>query len=121
MWEDLESLPIVEEKTVSELIGRDSVDDSLFDRLFEIYCEECPELLDELRTALAAQDPKDCYEAIHQMKGSAAAMGAARVYSLTKQAIKLCESKEIVNREDVVGSLEGQMIVYCDEIKKRRA
>ena len=121
MLEDIEGMPIVEERTVSELIGRDSEDDSLFERLFEIYVEEYPELLRELRAALSAQNPSACYEAIHQMKGSAAAIGAARVYALSEKAIKLCESKEILSEEGVVEILEREMVSFCEEIKKRRA
>ena len=121
MLEDIEGMPIVEEKTVSELVGRDSEDDSLFERLFQIYVEEYPELLRDLRNALSAKDSNACYEVIHQMKGSAAAIGAARVFALSEKAIKLCESKEILSQKGVVEILEGEMAAYCEEIKKRRA
>jgi len=121
MIESIEGTPVVAEETVSELLERDAEGSSLFEHLFEIYKEEYPELLQSLRDARAAGDSEACYEAIHQMKGSAAAMGAARVFALAKKAIELCRSKEILTRDDVGGILEGEMERYCEEMKKRRA
>lgn len=102
MLPDVTDEVVYEEATVADLLRRIKDGRPLLRRLFEIYQEETPRLLEELEQALAARDSEGAYDALHQMKGSASAMGARKVFRITERALSLCGNGDILKVEDVI-------------------
>lgn len=107
---------VVDEDTIEELAKRDKDGEPLLGRLFGYYVDETPRLLGELERALAAKDKEACYDAIHQMKGSAAAMGANRVFTITEAALHICKTGSILEVDDLVGRIEEETDLYIRDL-----
>lgn len=118
MLPDVSHEKVYIQSTIDELLLREKDGRPLLRRLFEIYLEETPRLLEELEAALKAKDVEACYDAIHQMKGSAAAMGATRLYLTTEEALQLCRDGEILNVENLVERIESESDLYIREISE---
>jgi HPt (histidine-containing phosphotransfer) domain-containing protein len=71
-------------------MGRDRNGQPLFKRLYSIFQDETPILIQNLDVRMMLMDVDSVYDAIHQMKGSAAAMGATRLYMLCEASLELC-------------------------------
>ena len=62
MLPDVSNEVVYEKATIDELLLREKNGRPLLRRLFEIYLEETPRLLEELETAFAAKDEEEVYE-----------------------------------------------------------
>lgn len=117
MLPDVSQIDVINQSHIAELMPREKEDGgSLLKRLFQIYVEETPRLLEELERALAAKDEEGCYDIVHQMKGSAAAMGATRVYAITEAVLHRCREGEGLDREGLVEAIETQTDLYISEM-----
>ena len=116
MLPDVTNEEIYIQATIDELLLREKDGRPLLRRLFEIYLEETPRLLEELEAALKARDVEACYDAIHQMKGSAAAMGARRLYVTTEAALQLCRDGDVLEVENLVERIETESDLYIQAI-----
>lgn len=118
MLPDVSNEVVYEKATIDELLLREKNGRPLLRRLFEIYLEETPRLLEELEVALAAKNKDDVYDAIHQMKGSAAAMGARKLFRLTEAALHLCGSGKILEVDDLVERIESESDAFVGEVSE---
>jgi HPt (histidine-containing phosphotransfer) domain-containing protein len=116
---DVSGSPVVKQENIDDLMNRDKDGKPLLHRLFSIYLEETPRLLGELEKGLAARDGTLVYDTIHQMKGSAAAMGAMRVYAITEAALELCRKEAVFEISDLVGTIEGETSAYMRDVSLR--
>ena len=118
---DVAGKPVIKQETIDELMPRESDGAPLLNRLFEIYLEETPRLLGELERKLEEKDAQGVYDVIHQMKGSAAAMGAARVFTLTQAALEICregDGRQILGVPNLVACLEKETDLYVRDLSE---
>ncbi len=109
MLPDVSHLDVINQSHIDELMPREQENGGLLiKRLYQIYAEEAPRLLEELRQALAAKDEEACGDVVHQMKGSAAAMGATRVFAVTEAALGLCREGKCLEIEGLAESIEAE-------------
>jgi len=116
---DLTNIEPINEARVRELQEQIVGDGSLFNRLYSIFESEGPELIAELRELLPKGVHADIHEVIHKMKGSAAAMGADRIYALTTEGVIVCRSEgEFLYPEGLADLLGEEYTLYCREAKR---
>lgn len=108
MLPDVSHEATFDQATIDELLLREKNGRPLLMRLFEIYLEETPRLLEELEAAIQAKDSDEVYEVVHQMKGSAAALGARKLFRVTEAALPLCKSGEALRIENLVARIEDE-------------
>ncbi|EDY82901.1 Hpt domain protein [Verrucomicrobiia bacterium DG1235] len=116
MLPDVSNEVVYDKATVDELLLREKDGRPLLRRLFEIYLEETPRLLEELEAAVAAKNEEDVYDVIHQMKGSAAALGARKLYRVTESALTLCREGKILTIPDLVERIESESDAYIRDV-----
>lgn len=116
MLPDVSKKKVINLVAVEELSLREVDGQTLLGRLFDIYLEETPRLIGEVERAVEKRDPKRCYEAMHQMKGSAGAMGALRVYATMERALELCREGKIFEVEDLVERIEVETDRFIQEL-----
>ena len=119
MLPDVSDKTALDESTVEELMQRERNGEPLFKRLFNIYLDETPTLLSEVESAMAAKDVERCYDAIHQMKGSAAAMGARRLFAITEAALELCRDDRVFEVEGLLKRLKEESDLYIRKAQAR--
>ena len=118
MLPDVSNEVVYDEATVKELLLREKDGRPLLRRLFEIYLEETPRLLEELEVALAAKNEEDVYDVIHQMKGSAAALGARKLFRVTEAALSLCRDGEVLKVDNLVERIEDESDAYIRDVSE---
>lgn len=118
MLPDVSSEVVYDKATVEELLRREKDGRPLLRRLFEIYLEETPRLLEELEAAVADRNEEDVCSVVHQMKGSAAALGARKLFRVTEAALSLCKEGEILKVEDLVDRIEEESDAYIRDVSE---
>ncbi|MBD5779567.1 Hpt domain-containing protein [Pelagicoccus sp. NFK12] len=118
MLPDVSNEVVYDKATVDELLLREKDGRPLLRRLFEIYLEETPRLLEELEAAVAAKNEEEVYDVVHQMKGSAAALGARKLFRLTEVALSLCKDGEILKVDDLVERIEDESDAYIRDVSQ---
>ncbi|MDQ8203724.1 Hpt domain-containing protein [Pelagicoccus sp. SDUM812003] len=116
MLPDVSNEDVYRQRTIDELLLREKDGRPLLRRLFEIYLQETPRLLEELEASLMARDSEACYDVIHQMKGSAAALGALRVFKLTEAALPLCRNGQVLQIDDIVERIESESDAFVQKV-----
>ncbi len=99
-----------------QLQNRDSEGKTLFEKLYSIYLDETPALLKDLRDNLKSQDYDAAHEIVHQLKGSAAAMGATKIHSLTKLLLERKPGEQVADLEELPERVEAEFAIYRQEV-----
>jgi CheY-like chemotaxis protein len=86
---------------------------SLLQKMSELFLADCPALLDQIRSALAAGDGPMLQRAAHRIKGSAANLSAARVVEV---ALRL----EEIGRGGRLAGADSERVELADEVAKLR-
>ncbi|MBK1879973.1 Hpt domain-containing protein [Pelagicoccus mobilis] len=118
MLPDVSQEVVFDKATIDELLLREKNGRPLLMRLFEIYLEETPRLLEELESAVAAKNPDDIYDIVHQMKGSAAALGARKLFRVTEAVLPLCKSGEVLEIENVIERIEDESDLFIAKVSE---
>ena len=118
MLPDVTSEDIYDQSTIDELLQREKNGRPLLFRLFEIYLEETPRLLEELEAAISARNSEAIYEAVHQMKGSAAALGARKLYRITEAVLPLCSTGEVLDLDGLVSRIEEESDAFVNAVSE---
>ncbi|WP_273844167.1 PAS domain S-box protein [Rubrobacter calidifluminis] len=87
-----------------ELAGEDDPD--LVSELVEMYLEDAPRRIEEIRRALHAGDAHALAQAAHTLKGSSGNMGATRVQELAAGLQEAGDSGDLSGAEEKLASLE---------------
>lgn len=116
MLPDVSNEVIYDQSTVDELLQREKNGRPLLVRLFEIYLEETPRLLEELESAISNKDSDEIYDVIHQMKGSAAALGARRLFRVTEAVLPMCGTGAVLELEGLVARVEDESDAFVNAI-----
>lgn len=116
---ELTNIEALNESHIRELKEQVAGDGSLYNRLYSIFESEGPELVAELRELLPKGVHADVHEVIHKMKGSAAAMGADRIHTLTTEGVVVCRAEGDLSELDGLADLLGkEYALYCQEAKR---
>lgn len=118
MLPDVSNEVVYDKATVDELLLREKDGRPLMCRLFEIYLEETPRLLEELEAGLASKSEEEVYDVIHQMKGSAAALGARKLFRVTEAALTLCRGGEVLKVDNLVERIEDESDAYIRDLSE---
>ena len=118
MLPDVSKEVVFDRETIDELLQREKNGRPLLMRLFEIYLEETPRLLEELELAVAAKDPEGIYDIVHQMKGSAAALGARKLFRVAEAVLPLCNTGEILEVENLIERIESESDVFINGVSE---
>lgn len=116
MLPDVSEEVVYDKGTVDELMQRQKDGRPLLYRLFEIYLEETPRLLGELEEAVEAGNAEEIYDVIHQLKGSAAAMGARKLFRTTEASLTLCRNGKILEVGNLVERIESESDTFINEM-----
>ncbi|MDQ8179769.1 Hpt domain-containing protein [Pelagicoccus sp. SDUM812005] len=118
MLPDVSNEVVYDKATIDDLLLREKDGRPLLRRLFEIYLEETPRLLEELEAAIAAKNEEEAHDVIHQMKGSAAALGARKLFRITEAALSLSKGGEVLKVENLVERIEEESDAYIREVSE---
>ena len=89
-------------RAIEELRELNPGDDSFLRDLIQIFLEDTPRRIAEIKTALAAGDSRTLTIAAHSLKGSAANFGAHHLRAL-------CERVELCGKQDALDAVPGQL------------
>jgi len=118
MLPDVSKEVVFDRETIDELLQREKNGRPLLMRLFEIYLEETPRLLEELEAAVAEKNPESIYDIVHQMKGSAAALGARKLFRVAEAVLPLCKTGEILEVENLIERIESESDVFINGVSE---
>lgn len=116
MLPDVSRDKVFDEEHFGDLMNRKKDNEPLMKRLLDIYLEETPRLLGDLEKAVVAKNEELAYDTIHQMKGSAGAMGALRVHKTTEAALHLCKGGVVFGVENLTESIRSETDLYIRDL-----
>ena len=90
-------------------LGRLAGDEALLKELVEVFLEECPKWLADLRAATAARDAVRLGRAAHTLKGAVDNCGAPRAYALAFELEKMGREGRADGAEEALGTLEREV------------
>ena len=96
---------LIDMNTIDEL--RDMMGDEFIGELVETYCEETPQLLEQLRQALQAEDAVTFRRAAHSIKSSSASLGVMGLADLARDLEALGKEEQIAGSEPALERLES--------------
>jgi two-component system, sensor histidine kinase and response regulator len=96
-----------------ELMGGDQ---SLLEELIDVFLEDAPKRIAEVRGALAAGDPNAIYRAAHALKGSAGNFGAPEVVAHSLQIETCAKGGDMTGAQNEFASLEVELERLVSEL-----
>jgi two-component system sensor histidine kinase/response regulator len=104
--------PTPEGPSDAELLARFDGDAELLRELAGIFLQECPKMLDDLRQALRAADPKAVERAAHTLKGSVGNFAMPRPWETAQRLELLAKSGQLSGADDILHALEQQLAQF---------
>ena len=96
----------------AELLARFDGDAELLRELAGIFLQECPKMLNDLREALRAADPKAVARAAHTLKGSVGNFAMPRPWETAQRPELLAKSGQLSGADDILHALEQQLAKF---------
>jgi HPt (histidine-containing phosphotransfer) domain-containing protein len=84
-------------------------DPQLLRDLVDLFLEECPRLVDEIRVALDRKDAKVLQRSAHSLKGSTGNLAAKMASEAALKLERLAQAGNLVDAENVLRELECQL------------
>lgn len=101
--------------TIDQLLGLDDGGTGLVAELFDLFREDTPERLANLRKQMAAGEGGHVSELAHALKGSAGTMGATRMRELAQEIEKATKSGRVEPEiAALLPSLEAAYLEACE-------
>ncbi|MBM3724222.1 MAG: Hpt domain-containing protein [Acidobacteria bacterium] len=95
-------------------------DEELLAEVAELFLDDCPNMMREIRTALASGDAKMLERAAHTLKGSVANFGAEPVF-LASLALEMSGRQgKMDGTAERFSELEAHLRVLCEEMVSLR-
>lgn len=110
--------PVVERKTL--LAGMEN-DVEFLKTVIGIFLADCPGMLAEIRSGVAAGDPRQIMSAAHALRGSVSLFGAQEAVEAARILESMGREKKLEGVAEAVGVLEREIaLVSCalEEIAK---
>ncbi len=106
----------------SEAIERLGGDEDLFQELCQIFLEESPRLLRELKAALADGNAEEAMRAAHSLKGETGYLSAPQAMAAARQLEELARSHSLtgadkIRAEEMLAVLELEWQALCENIR----
>jgi HPt (histidine-containing phosphotransfer) domain-containing protein len=92
------------------LMSRVDNDPQLLRDLVDLFLEECPRLVDEIRVALDGKDAKALQRGAHSLKGSTSNLAAKMASEAAFKLERLGQAGDLGHAESVLQELEGQLV-----------
>jgi HPt (histidine-containing phosphotransfer) domain-containing protein len=99
----------------------------VLEELVDLFIEECPKQMNEIREAQSQQEWLKLQRAAHTLKGSVSIFAAQRAYDAALRIEKMGKEQNAsdfdtawARLEDEVEKLKSALVEYCGEIGERR-
>jgi PAS domain S-box-containing protein len=102
--------PSVEVLDEALLVSRVDSDPQLLRDLVDLFLEECPRLVDEIRVALDRKDAKAVERGAHSLKGCTSNLAAKMASEAALKLERLAHAGDLVRAESVLQELECQLV-----------
>jgi HPt (histidine-containing phosphotransfer) domain-containing protein len=101
--------PPVEILDEALLVSRVDNDPQLLRDLVDLFLEECPRLVDEIRVALDRKDAKAVERGAHSLKGCTSNLAAQMASEAALKLERLAHAGDLMHAESVLQELECQL------------
>lgn len=108
-------MPVIDKTTFDELKQMSGED--FIDELIDTFLEDAPKLIDELKSALDANNADTFRRAAHSMKSNAATFGASQLATLAKDLEMLGKENKLNETGDKLGELEQAFASVRGELR----
>jgi PAS domain S-box-containing protein len=102
--------PPVEVLDEALLVSRVDRDPQLLRDLVDLFLEECPRLVNEIRVALDRKDAKAVERGAHSLKGCTSNLAAKMASEAALKLERLAHAGDLVTAESALPELEGQLV-----------
>jgi CheY-like chemotaxis protein/nitrogen-specific signal transduction histidine kinase len=102
--------PSVEVLDEALLVSRVDSDPQLLRDLVDLFLEDCPRLVDEIRVALERKDAKAVERGAHTLKGCTSNLAAKMASEAALKLERLAHAGDLVRAEGVLQELECQLV-----------
>ena len=97
-------MPIIDEKTFDELKQMSGAE--FINELIDTFLEDSPKLIEEMESALKANNVDSFRRAAHSLKSNAATFGASELFALAKEMEMLGKENKLNETGDRLRALE---------------
>ncbi len=102
-------------------LGRVGGDQALLAEIAEIFLEQCPEALSDIRSAVAAKDSTVLQHAAHSLKGSISNFGAQQAFDAALRLEMMGREQNLDGSAEALANLERSLSTLCPQLKKLAA
>jgi two-component system, sensor histidine kinase and response regulator len=113
--------PMLQGPSDAELLARFDGDTELLKELSGIFLQECPRMLDEIRAALGANDPKALERAAHTLKGSVGNFAMPGPWETAQRLELLAKSGQLSGAPEIFRTLEQQTAQFNQVLARHAA
>jgi HPt (histidine-containing phosphotransfer) domain-containing protein len=93
-------------------------DRELFAEVAEIFLEDCPRQMNDIRMAIAAGDAPALEMAAHTLKGSASSFAAPTASAAAEVLERIGRSGDLDGAREALGELEGEIAALETELRR---
>ena len=108
-------MPVIDKTTFAELKQMSGAE--FINELVDTFLEDAPKLIEEIKTALKANNADSFRRAAHSMKSNAATFGASHLAELAKELEMLGKENKLHETGDRLGALEEAVESACNELR----
>lgn len=98
---------VVDLTTLLETAGGDR---ALLDELIEMFREDCPKYMAEIRAAVSDGDPGLLMSAAHTLKGLLGSLGARRAYAVSHRLETMSRVSDMGSAAEVFDAMESEIL-----------
>lgn len=112
-------IPILDHESIANLrmLGAEG-DDDFLKEIIDIFLEDTPRRLNELRDAFLAQDQVTFTRAVHSIKGSSSNLGALRLRARAEHIEHASRQQGLAGLDAEIPGLEAEFVAAKAELEK---
>jgi HPt (histidine-containing phosphotransfer) domain-containing protein len=110
---------VIDQATFEELKEMSGAD--FINELIDTYLEDAPKLIEEMRTALVANNADTFRRAAHSLKSNAATFGASQLSALAKELELLGKENKLHETRDKLMALEAAFASVREELRELKS
>ena len=106
---------------LKEVLERVQDDRELLLELLDIFFEDYPKKMKDIRTALQKKDTAQIQDLAHSMKGASGNVSAKKIHASFLAIVQMAKNSNFKAMEDSLGVLDGQFAElqsYCAQVKE---
>ncbi|GMQ75753.1 MAG: hypothetical protein BMS9Abin01_1010 [Gammaproteobacteria bacterium] len=93
----------------------------LLDRLIDIYFENSPKLIEDIRLGIESNDPDSVRIAAHTLRSSSASLGAKRLASLCEDLEDKATIRELAGSDELLATIRGMLPTIYSRLDEERS